>query len=185
MAGPTVSVVLPVEPTDDGRLALRDAFEALGPSAASFKVTWTREPTDPGDDVAWLDDVARHFGFLPRSRILLVARGNTADDHRTLGELALQCARTFGGAINLHGALEIGSRTPINLETVDDLIAQLEGNLDWSEVSKPTEAFLRAMPGRVLTVPYQTIDNRNWVEHICDAEFMAAWLKHPSFHMIK
>ena len=102
-----------------------------------------------------------------------------------LGELALQCARIFGGVINLHGALEVGTRTPINLETVDELIAQLEGNLDWAEVSKATEAFLRAMPGRVLTVPYQTLDDRTWVEHICDAEFMQAWLKHPSFHMIK
>ncbi len=185
MSGPTVSVVLPVEPTDDGRLAVQAVLDALGPGATSFKVTWTREPTDPGDDVAWLDDVARHFGFLPRSRILLAAPRNHADDHRMLGELALQCARTFGGAINLHGALEIGTRTPINLDTVDDLIAQIEGNLDWSEVSKPTEAFLLAMPGRVLTVPYQTLDDRTWVEHICDAEFMEAWLKHPAFHMIK
>ncbi len=185
MAGPTVSVVLPVEPTDAGRLALQSVLDALGSGAASFKVTWTPKPVDPGDDLEWLDDVARHFGFLPRSRILLAAHGNTGDDHRILGELALQCARTFGGVINLHGALEVATRTPITLEGVDDLIAQLEGNLDWAEVSKPTEAFLRAMPGRVLTVPYQTLNERTWVEHICDADFMQAWLKHPSFHMIK
>jgi hypothetical protein len=185
MIGPSTSVLVNRQPSDDDRIALRSVLDSLGPRATALSVTWASEPVSEGDDVAWLDDVARQFGFLPRSRILLAARGNTADDHRTLGEMALRCARAFGGVINLHGALEVGTRTPINLETVDDLIAQLEGNLDWAEVSKPTEAFLRAMPGRVLTVPYQTIDERTWVEHICDAEFMEAWLKHPAFHMIK
>ncbi len=187
MAGPTASVVVSRDPAAEDLDALRGLLDPPADPAAAPPISgrWITGASYDGEDLHWFDDVARCFGFLPRSRILLAAEGDRPEDHRRLGEVALDLARRFGGVINLHGALEVGSGEPVSLDQVDDLLARLEERLDWTEVSAPTDAFLRSMPGRVLTLPYETMDRRTWVEHICDAEFMAAWLRHPGFHMIK
>jgi hypothetical protein len=133
----------------------------------------------------WVDAVSAHFGVRPVSSLQFTVHSSRKADHRAVGELALACIQCHGGVIDLGGALEVGSGEALRLDEMDDLIARVEGRVDWADVSAPTEAFLETMPGRVLTLPYETASGHTWVRHICDADFMAAWLRHPSFHLIK
>jgi hypothetical protein len=55
---------------------------------------------------------------------------------------------------------------------------------NWSDVSEPTEGMIAALPGRIVALPYETANGREWVSHVCTPDFMAAWLQHPLFHMI-
>ncbi|MGW2744255.1 DUF6368 family protein [Streptomyces sp. NPDC001450] len=40
-------------------------------------------------------------------------------------------------------------------------------------------------PGTLREVSYDTGDGERWVRHVGDAEFLAAWLRHPGFHLVK
>ncbi|WP_425423858.1 DUF6368 family protein [Spirillospora albida] len=43
----------------------------------------------------------------------------------------------------------------------------------------------RALPGTLDELRYQTARETPWVNHMGDADFLAAWLQHPRFRMVK
>jgi hypothetical protein len=124
-------------------------------------------------------DVFRPFALLPCAGIGLQALGNQKEDHRILGELALYLAKAFEGLVDFGGALlppnyDAFCRNPLFFKQAN-----------WEDVREPFEQWQQTMPGRIIAIPYQTASGRTWATHIGDAEFMAAWLQHPGFHMIK
>ncbi|MGA5363523.1 DUF6368 family protein [Streptomyces purpurascens] len=46
-------------------------------------------------------------------------------------------------------------------------------------------ALVASLPGQVKEVSYDTGGGGRWMRHVGDTEFLAAWLRHPDFHMIK
>lgn len=98
-----------------------------------------------------------------------------------MGELALYLARTKGGVIDFGGALIAASVW--RSEGPSKLLWIFE-RANWADISEPCEQFLGSLPGRVVGIPYRTANGRTWVTHMCDVEFLEAWLKHPDFHMI-
>jgi len=149
-----------------------------------FDVRWTCDADDyidEADDQNVAQAIAATFRFLPKSYISIAAGRNQAEDHRVLGEVALYFARAYGGVIDFGGAL-IPSST-LSEEQRSDIL-QLYGS-NWSDIAAPLEQFFARLPGRLIAVPYETADARTWVSHVGDTEFMAAWLSHPDFHMIK
>jgi hypothetical protein len=149
-----------------------------------FEVRWAR------DGEMWADDEARSahakaiataFGLHPSSTIYLAAGTNKSADHRILGELALYLAQIYDGVIDFDGALIPAST--LSADEQADLTRMFEA--DWSEIAAPRERFFARLPGKILAVPYQTSNGRAWVTHVADREFMAAWLAHHDFHMIK
>ncbi|OLT35188.1 hypothetical protein BJF79_07035 [Actinomadura sp. CNU-125] len=64
--------------------------------------------------------------------------------------------------------------------------AYLEPDAGQSEVLLASiDAGIRGLPGTLYRLRYQTARETPWVQHIGDAEFLAAWLEHPRFRMIK
>ncbi len=47
------------------------------------------------------------------------------------------------------------------------------------------EKMVEKIDGKIFTIEYETVNNRNWARHLCDAEFMKNWLKNKNFRMIK
>ncbi len=197
---PYASIILGREPIAGDRLMLYNLLDNLGthrmpedqwpdililttqPIGGSyageglpFTVEWLFGEEFPGefsDFPTWEKDLLRVFGIHPRARISLSAIFSGMQSHRVLGELSLYLARTFEGIIDFEQAL-----MPLKS------IGEAEKAHNWEEVAGPTRHMLQGMPGRVLELPYRAANRRPWVKHICDAEFMAAWLKHPDFHM--
>ena len=149
-----------------------------------FDVGW--EPDDhlgayEEDEPGWVQTIVTRFGFAPSSSIGIAAGINRPADHRILGELALYLARVYGGVINFNGAL-----IPASTHSEEEK-ASLTRPFDasWSQIAAPREQFFAKLPGRIVALPYRVTDDRMWVTHVADCEFMAAWLSHPDFHMIK
>jgi uncharacterized protein DUF6368 len=210
MGGPSVSVVLGVDPAEDDRRELWNTLQGLGKRASEgevwpdlwirttrpvggsydgegrpFGVRWKQGEDYAGEDEdfpAWHKDIAQCFGFLPQSRIFLEAGCSDAADHRIMGELVLYLARSMHAAIDLHG--ELIPASSLRQEKATDL-PWLFKEASWSDVAGPVERFFKSLPGKIFAVPYPTAGGRTWVTHVCDAEFMEAWLRHPEFHMIK
>jgi|SoiMethySBSTD1v2_1073268.scaffolds.fasta_scaffold70043_3 hypothetical protein len=128
---------------------------------------------------AWCERIAQEFGLSPMAEIRLSMGCNEREDHRILGELSLHLALHFGGLIDFTGAL----MAPIGDRNAAALSQWWQAN--WSDISEPTERMLAELPGKVLGMPYETANGRQWVSHICTPKFIAAWLQHRHFHMIK
>jgi hypothetical protein len=146
-----------------------------------FEITWItgEEYIEENEDFPSLhNDVFRHFALLPCAGIGLQALGNQKEDYKILGELALYLAKMFKGLIDFGGVL----LPPMRPERWNQMSF---GKLDWVDVCEATKQWLQTMPGRIIAIPYQTANDRTWATHICDAEFMAAWLQHPGFYIIK
>jgi Family of unknown function (DUF6368) len=150
-------------------------------------ISWNvgEEPGQDEDFAAWCEKIAAYFGLQPRSRIFLDLGCNEARDHRILGELAIYFARTLSGVIDFNGALMI-TPTFEGREGAMEWLSSFEQS-NWSEFSKliGRSQWMGGMPGRILSIPYETANGHTWTNHVCDKDFMAAWLEHPSFHMIK
>jgi hypothetical protein len=111
------------------------------------------------------------------AEIVLWMDCNDREDHRILGELSLYFARRSRGLVDFGGAL-MPPRGEHSMGT------RLE-EANWSDVSEPTERMIDGLPGKIVAVPYETANGRQWISHLCTADFLAAWLQHPFFHMIK
>lgn len=91
-------------------------------------------------------------------------------NHRMLGHLALALAERLDTLIDFDGLL--GHSTPR-----DD--TSNEAPLDRAR------ALVASLPGRVAEVSYDTGGGRRWFRHVGDVAFLAAWLQHPGFHLVK
>jgi hypothetical protein len=45
--------------------------------------------------------------------------------------------------------------------------------------------YMAGMRGRVIEIAYMTANDRPWIYHVVDTEFLRSWLDNPDFHMIK
>ncbi len=151
-----------------------------------FGIEWVIGEEYPGEDEdspSWRSDVFRAFGITPHYQIGIDAGCNQKEDHRILGELSLYLARRFNGLIDFCGAL----MPPVTLtgrENAIQFLMKFE-HANWEDLCESARLFFRTFPGRLLEFPYQTAYGTTWVNHVCDAEFMTAWLQHPHFYMVK
>ncbi|MEU1505533.1 DUF6368 family protein [Kitasatospora sp. NPDC005748] len=90
-----------------------------------------------------------------------------------LGRLALVLAECLGALVDFDGLLGVGA-TPGEGERAagqDALLAR-------------ARALKAALPGRLEEVWYDMWGGGRWVRHVGDAEFLAAWLAHPDYHLV-
>ncbi|MFJ3981472.1 DUF6368 family protein [Streptomyces fungicidicus] len=107
----------------------------------------------------------------PPVRGLVLGAGRSGPaNHQVLGHLALALAERLDGWIDFDGLL--GHPTPRD-DTGD------QASLDRAR------ALAASLPGRVAEVSYDTGGGGRWFRHVGDVEFLAAWLRHPEFHLIK
>lgn len=123
-------------------------------------------------------EIGLAFGFRPVQDIGFVAMCNGTEDHRVLGEMCLWLARRFGGVVGFGGAL---------LPRLPSALAErwVRGQLSWDDVRPLHERMVEGMPGRLAECLTGVEPRNTWAIHTADAEFMASWLEHPSFHMVK
>lgn len=110
------------------------------------------------------------FSQPPAQGLVLAAGCSGAVNHMPLGHLALALARRLGALIDFDGVL--GYPTPRD-ETVDD-----------AHLAR-ARALVASLPGMVAEVSYDTGSGSRWFRHVGDVEFLAAWLRHPEFHLVK
>ncbi|WP_422733897.1 DUF6368 family protein [Micromonospora sp. WMMD558] len=92
-------------------------------------------------------------------------------NHLLLGHLALALANRFDALIDFDGIL--GHPTPGD-------------GTDRDACLNHARALVASLPGSVAEVSYDTGGGgRWWLRHVGDAEFLAAWLRHPAFHLVK
>jgi len=99
--------------------------------------------------------VANEFGFQPKSRVSFCAMCNDQCDNQVLAELCSLVAKELGGVINFHGPVPFDIRA-------------LEG-----------------LPGVLRPIFFDSKHPDDGFSHHCDAEFLAGWLRHPAFRMVK
>lgn len=101
-----------------------------------------------------------------------------AASRRGHGRTGLTLARRFGALVDFGGALEPDARPPG--------VPYAEPDVEQSELLLASiHAAVAALPGTVHEFRYRTWRGTPWVSHVGDTEFLAAWLNHPRFHMIK
>lgn len=123
-------------------------------------------------------ELPRVIGYRPAEEIVLCAMANGRGDHLVLGRLCLTLARRFGALVDFDGALEPDAHPPG--------VPYAEPDVEQSELLLASiHAAVAALPGTVHEFRYQTWRGTPWVSHVGDTEFLAAWLNHPRFHMIK
>ncbi|MGY3340144.1 hypothetical protein ACVW0K_006243 [Streptomyces filamentosus] len=125
----------------------------------------TEDEETPGED----EDYSA-LSRTPVQGLVLGAGCSGPANHRLLGHLALALAQRLEALVDFGGLL--GSPVPRD---------------DTDEGASPDRARApaAALPGRVVEVPYETGDGGREVGHVGDAEFLAAWLRHPDFPMVK
>ncbi|OLT23187.1 hypothetical protein BJF79_01850 [Actinomadura sp. CNU-125] len=195
MAGPVADVLLRATLTGGEATAFDawrgEAFESFGDDLWGL-----REPAMIGappdalvsgsfgiDREPWTDDpdspeLPRVIGYRPAEVISIYAMANGDGDHLVLGRLCLTLARRFDALIDFCGALIAGP--------LPSGVPYLEPDAGQSEVLLASiDTAIGALPGTLHGLRYQTARETPWVQHIGDAEFLAAWLEHPRFRMIK
>lgn len=195
MAGPAAAVLLPAPLTGGDAAAfvawLAEAFEPFeddlwllrapamigappeAVASGAFGVDRERWTDDP--DFPDLPDV---IGYRPAETIDVYAVANGDNDHLVLGRLCLTLARRFEALVAFGGAL-----------IPDDLppgVPYGEPDAEQSELLLASiSSGVRALPGILHELRYRTARDTPWVTHIGDADFLAAWVEHPRFHMVK
>ncbi|WLQ15632.1 DUF6368 family protein [Hahella aquimaris] len=104
---------------------------------------------------------------------------NSASSHRDLGQAALIACEYLSGLVDFNGAI-IPELPRIMYKGM-----WLWEKANWADVEPYFLEMVKEISGKVYTIEYETANNRIWAHHICDKEFMANWLKHPMFRMIK
>ena len=131
---------------------------------------------DPDD----LASIHNHFGFQPEYCVQVDASCNDETDHAILGALMLHFATSLDGVIDFGGA--ILPRLPAGLDKKGSWWKKKD---EWANVESYFRKMVEIMPGKVVSIEYQTINDKTWAYHVADATFLRAWLQHPDFHMIK
>ncbi|WP_049653572.1 DUF6368 family protein [Kitasatospora sp. MY 5-36] len=106
----------------------------------------------------------------PVQGLVLCADCSGQENHLLLGHLALALARRFGALVDFDGVL--GFPTPRDGTRGDADLAR-------------ARALVASLPGKVAEVSYDTGGAGRWFRHVGDVEFLAAWLRHPDFHLVK
>ncbi|MFF5638485.1 DUF6368 family protein [Streptomyces sp. NPDC012825] len=106
----------------------------------------------------------------PVQGLVLGAGCSGPANHQALGHLALALAERLDALIDFDGLLS--SPTPRDV-TVDETSPDR------------TRALIASLPEGVAEVSYDTGGGGRWSRHVGDAKFLAAWLQHPGFHMVK
>ncbi len=104
---------------------------------------------------------------------------NSEEDHQALGEAALMASEYLSGFVDFNGAIH----PELPRKMYEGMWLWEEAN--WSDIEPYFLEMIAGMSGRIYTIEYETANERVWAHHICDTEFMACWLKHPMFGMIK
>jgi hypothetical protein len=142
-------------------------------TARPFLVTIGPWQADEHDEEAELVDA---IGYQPGTQITLCAMVNSDYDHLVLGHLALALARRYDALVDLGGPLPVprppGSTWPHSWQDEPQQVAA-------------TRTVIASLPGRVYEIAYRTVTGGTWVHHLVDARFLAEWLAHPDFRMVK
>ncbi|TMR89056.1 DUF6368 family protein [Nonomuraea basaltis] len=198
MAGPVASVLLPAALTGADAAAFdRWLNEVFAPHDGGW---FLRAPaaigapdsaTDAGrfliDRAPWPDyegfeedfpGFAESIGYRPGEQIEVCAMVNRPVDHLVLGRVCLALARDHAALVDFGGALDaVGQPQGIDYLTEDPgKIERTIAGLD---------AAVGGLEGRVWSMRYETARGTPWITHVGDAEFLASWLSHPRFRMIK
>ncbi|MFE0779178.1 DUF6368 family protein [Streptomyces sp. NPDC058861] len=110
------------------------------------------------------------FPTPPVQGLVLSAGCSGPENHLLLGHLALAMARRLGALVDFDGVL--GYPTPRD---------ETRNEADLAEA----RALVASLPGKVAEVSYDTGGVGRWFRHVGDVDFMAAWLRHPDFHLVK
>jgi hypothetical protein len=120
--------------------------------------------------------LAAALGWAVRDGVDISAECNSDMDHVVLGKLCHLLAHRFGGVIAHPIATYV-----LAADRAEDLRPT-------RSVRKQVFTALADLPGKLYSVPYLD-DDGGVIEDeeffFCDAEFMAAWLRHPLFRMSK
>ncbi|MGA5819689.1 DUF6368 family protein [Kitasatospora sp. NPDC094028] len=122
------------------------------------------------EEVPAEDEDYSAFPRPPVQGLVLGAGCSGPANHRALGRLALALAERLGALVDFDGVL--GYCTPRDDAHDEALLAG-------------ARALVAALPGRVVEVSYDTWGGERWFRHVGDPEFLAAWLRHPAFHLVK
>ena len=196
MAGPSAAVLLPTAwaaaDVDELRVWLARSFSPDGsenwwvlrdPRALGMSESLKPGPmlVEPGphedDDVDETACLTRAAHFAPGCEIVLAAAVNGADDHRLLAELAVLIARRYKGLIDLGGRLPVPAPVGMPPPAASDAA-------DEHRTGGARETIM-ALPGRWHEIPYRTAGGEVATYHVVDADFLAAWINHPLFRMVK
>jgi len=176
--GPTATVLLNHVPGAEEVQRLGQLVDEISPHfGRSLGILETDEYHEyPEEDRR---EILLPTSFHVRSWYSLDSPTNGHTEHEQLGRACLSVARPPQGLIDFGGALL--PHPPAHM---------LQGmwlweHVEWSDVEPFFSEMVRSIPGAVFTLPYQTAGGRSWASHVCDVQFMAAWLTHPWFHMIK
>ena len=192
MAGPVVGLWI-FEPREFGDIladvvpwleSFCEPVETKGGSTVDF---WVRDGSTVGllasdfsgvgvfflsqdEEIPAEDDDYSAFSRPPVQGLVLGAGCSSPANHRVLGHLALALAERLDALVDFDGPLSWptprdGTGTGAFLDRARALVASL--------------------PGRVTEVSYETGDGGRWFRHVGDVEFLAAWLQHPGFHLVK
>jgi hypothetical protein len=142
-------------------------------TARPFVVTVGQWQAADHDEAAEMVDA---IGSQPGIQITLCAMVNSDYDHLVLGHLALGLARRYDALVDLCGPLPVprlhASTWPHSWQ-------------DEPEHAAATRTVIASLPGRVYEIAYRTVTGGTWVYHLVDARFLAEWLAHPDFRMVK
>lgn len=145
---------------DSGPLGVESADLDLD-SLSDFSVT--EDAFDEDDDFAALPQ-------RPVREFTVISYASSDTHHVLLGHLALALARRLNALIDFDGVLGYA------------------GTLDESRVAGElarARALVADLPGTLVEVSYETARGHCCYRHVGDAEFLAAWLRHPRFRLVK
>ncbi|WP_404951659.1 DUF6368 family protein [Streptomyces sp. ARC12] len=192
MSGPAVGLWL-FEPREFGDIladvvpwleSFCEQVESKGGSDLDF---WVRDgsavglpawdPTGVGvfflsedEEIPAEDEDYSAFSQPPVQGLVLGAGCSGPANHQMLGHLTLALAERLDTLIDFDGLLS--HPTP-------------RGDTSNEAPLDRAKALVASLPGRVAEVSYDTGGGGRWFRHVGDVDFLAAWLQHPDFHLVK
>ncbi len=111
------------------------------------------------------------FSRPPVQGLVLGAGCSGPANHLLLGHLSLALAERLDALVDFDGLL-----------TTHPAPGEGTGN---EAILASARALTASLPGKADEVSYDTWGGGRWFRHVGDVEFLAAWLRHPDFHLIK
>jgi hypothetical protein len=151
------------------------AIEAPEEAFTGCPIDLSRCPWRVGDKNQ--GQLAELIGYEPAEMLVASAACNQRGDHLMLGHLCLGLARRFNAFVHFNGMLNLvtlpaSPEITLTKQEADDAMAlQAER--------------IRRLPGSVFGLRYRIQTGRYGILHVGDATFLAAWVRHPRFRMIK
>ena len=173
MGGPAAAILLRtrLDPGLIGRVhgvivqsATRVSGEDFDIGDAPFVVGFGPEYPEELEDVE-NEGVPAAFGWTPRDVVVFAAMCGRPSDHRALAELCIRAAVALDGIVDFGGGL---LDLPSLYTTPGLHTAHVEG-----------------LDGSLFVTSYSGPSSQRIVTHYSDAAFLAAWMEHPKFRMVK